>query len=119
MRERFTLMTGGLKRLAMMLDCPIMMLSQLNRDGVRDGKPPSLYSLKESGSIENDSNEVILLHCPQPKKILTEPGGKQYVSVWASVAKARDGEVTQWLDKDENGIVLAWTPGQTLFRPWK
>jgi replicative DNA helicase len=118
MRERFTLMTGGLKRLAMMLDCPIMMLSQLNRDGVRDGKPPSLYSLKESGSIENDSNEVILLHCPQPNQILTEQGGKQYVSVWASVAKARDGETTKWKSQSDDGIVLAWTPGQTLFQPW-
>jgi replicative DNA helicase len=53
-------MTRRLKRLAATLKCPVFMLCQLNREIEKNGKPrpPLLSDLRESGSIEQDSNGV-------------------------------------------------------------
>lgn len=54
--------TRGLKRLAKELKIPVIALSQLNRDSARDGKPPELHHLRESGSIEQDASLVGMIH---------------------------------------------------------
>ena len=56
-------MSRGLKNLARDLEVPILMLSQLSRatDG-RVGKRPQLSDLRESGSIEHDSDKVLFIH---------------------------------------------------------
>jgi replicative DNA helicase len=54
-----------LKRAAMDLGVPFLVLSQFNRDSARgDGKPrkPKLVDLKDSGSIEQDANVVLFIH---------------------------------------------------------
>ena len=52
----------GLKKVALSLETPIILLAQLSRDGEKSGRPPVLTDLRESGSIEQDSDNVILLH---------------------------------------------------------
>lgn len=52
----------GLKALAKELNVPVVVLAQLNRDCERDGRPPRMSDLRESGSIEADADIVILLH---------------------------------------------------------
>ena len=49
-----------IKRIAKELGIPVIALCQLNRDA--DGKKPVLSQLRDSGSIEQDSDIVILLH---------------------------------------------------------
>ena len=60
-RERqIATVSRRLKRLAMDLQKPIIVGSQLNRESTRRGKP-TLADLRESGSIEQDADIVILL----------------------------------------------------------
>lgn len=51
---------GDLKGLAIALDIPMIVLCQLNRSA--DGELPKLSHLRESGSIEQDADNVLLLH---------------------------------------------------------
>jgi replicative DNA helicase len=50
------------KKMTIELDIPIILLSQLSREAVK-GRP-ELHHLRESGSIEQDADNVLFLHVP-------------------------------------------------------
>jgi replicative DNA helicase len=52
----------ALKAMARELDVPVVALSQLNRDVARQEREPRLCDLRDSGALEQDADEVILLH---------------------------------------------------------
>lgn len=54
--------TRQLKIMAKKFDVPVLILSQLNRDSTKQGQLPTLADLRESGSIEQDADVVLLLH---------------------------------------------------------
>lgn len=61
-------LTRKIKLMAKELNAPVVLLCQLNRaiEGRNDGKP-RLSDLRESGAIEQDADEVLFLHRPDPQ----------------------------------------------------
>lgn len=64
LNEKVGEISKRLKRLAKRLDVPILALSQLSRDNAKNGRPPSLTDLRDSGSLEQDADSVLFIHRP-------------------------------------------------------
>jgi len=79
----------SLKLLAQKLDVPVIALAQLNRGSVEGGKQrdPNLADLRESGSIEQDADVVLLLQ----RRLTAEGGDSGILDV--IVGKNRHGRV--------------------------
>ncbi len=77
----------GMKALARELRVPVIAISQLNRsvEG-REGHRPRMSDLRESGSIEQDADVVILLHRPDYYDENDRPGIAELI-----LAKQRNG----------------------------
>jgi replicative DNA helicase len=61
--EYISAMSRELKQLAMQLEVPVIVLAQLNRESEkREDKTPRVSDLRDSGSVEQDADVVILLH---------------------------------------------------------
>lgn len=81
--------TKGAKRLANELDCAVILLAQMNREGTKALKP-SLEHLKESGDIEQDADVVEFLW-ENPEDAIVNDGrhiGAKIVQSY--IAKGRD-----------------------------
>jgi replicative DNA helicase len=76
--ERVSAISGQLKSLAMELDIPIIALAQLSRKAEERQGPPSLADLRDSGSIEQDADLVLMLsNDPQGNLTLTIQKNRQ------------------------------------------
>lgn len=105
LREKINNISHGVKRMAMAVEAPVVLLSQLTRSPGKENRKPELHDLKESGDIENDANKVLLLHTDDPP---TVQSGR--VKVDLRMAKNRSGSTPDW-----GRIVLWFHPEQTRF----
>lgn len=55
-------MSRSMKRMSVELNCPVLLLSQLNRRVEENAREPQLSDLRESGAVEQDADIVIMLH---------------------------------------------------------
>ena len=55
-------MSRSMKQLALDCNCPVLLLSQLNRSSEENKRIPRLSDLRESGAIEQDADIVMFLH---------------------------------------------------------
>lgn len=63
--EQMTNISKALKAMAKRGNIPVVALSQLNRESLKNsGKRPSLADLRDTGAIEQDADGVILIHRP-------------------------------------------------------
>lgn len=103
--QKITIISRSLKLMARELDVPIIVLSQLSR-GVeqRDDKRPIMSDLRDSGSIEQDADMVLLL----------------YRDEYYNKASTRKGEADLILGKNRSGatgeIAMIWTGEYMKFR---
>jgi replicative DNA helicase len=84
-----------LKALAVRLDICIVLLCQINRESVKtDNKEPKIYHLKDSGSIEEAADTVILLHRPEvyDSEARDENGVSFRNRIGYHIEKNRDGD---------------------------
>ncbi|WP_375486071.1 replicative DNA helicase [uncultured Jatrophihabitans sp.] len=94
------------KLLAKELEVPVVVLSQLNRSSEqRTDKKPMLSDLRESGSIEQDSDMVLLVHRPDLYEPETERAGEADLIIakhrngpTATVAVAFQGRYSRFAD---------------------
>lgn len=92
------MISGQLKELAKELRIPVIVASQLNRNNeFRDNKTPQLSDLKESGSLEQDADVVILLY--------RDPQAPRVASV--NIAKNRNGPTKE--------LQMEYYPARTCF----
>ena len=79
--------SAELNNLKKEFNIPVVALCQLNRPERGSNDPPGLYSLRDSGSLEQDADNVIFIHNPHPemKTSLVYP-------VDILVAKQRNGQ---------------------------
>lgn len=102
-------MSATLKQLAMELNIPIIVLSQLNREAEKRGGRPMTCDLRESGALEQDADVIIFVYRdipPEDKKARRDPGPAELI-----VGKHRGGPtgianvyfdtpIMHWRDRD-------------------
>lgn len=77
------------KLLSKEIDCPVILLSQLNRAiETRSDKKPLLSDLRESGAIEQDADTVIFIHRPEYYDKNAPQGKGELI-----IAKNRSGKI--------------------------
>ncbi len=85
--QEISSISRGLKALARELEAPVIAVSQLNRSvETREGHIPRMSDLRESGSIEQDADVVILLNREDYYDPTKKPG-----EVELNIAKQRNG----------------------------
>ena len=92
-RSRFSYMTSNLKRISMEQNTAIWLACQLNR-AVNGAAKPSMDNLKESGSIEEDSDNVILLSRDEEEEEARNMQGNRVINV--QLEKQRSGETGEF-----------------------
>jgi replicative DNA helicase len=102
--RELTEITGALKGIAKDYNVPVVLLSQLSRGVLqRPDKIPDLGDLKESGSLEQDADLVLMLHREEFYKPDTDRANIADVFV----RKQRNGPTGQ--------VSLSWNPQTTGF----
>ena len=95
----------SLKAIARELNVPVIALSQLNRAvESRPDRKPIMADLRESGSIEQDADVIMLLS----RKYNEEEKFEDRNTIIVNVAKQRNGPVGE--------IELLWMPEYTKFQ---
>jgi replicative DNA helicase len=105
--------SSGIKALARELNVPVVVLSQLNRASEqREGNRPRMSDLRESGSIEQDADVVLLLHREDYYHASDQD--------WAENNPDRVGVADLIIAKQRNGptgmVSLGWDARTTRFR---
>jgi replicative DNA helicase len=104
-QEQVSKISRRLKILARELDCPVVILAQVNRTAGDVGRAPRLSELRESGALEQDADAVIFVH--RPGAYLTD---REKNERYTDAATEHDAEIH--LAKQRNGptgqLTLVW-----------
>ncbi|MFN0207541.1 MAG: replicative DNA helicase [Planctomycetota bacterium] len=102
--QEISSISRSLKSLARELRVPVIALSQLNRSTEKEERRPRMADLRESGSIEQDADVVLLLYREEVYKRTEDNAGKAELII----AKQRNGPT--------DTVMLAFDSASTRFR---
>ena len=89
------LITRTMVEMVRFMGCPILLLSQLNRENERNNREPILSDLRDSGAIESDSHRIVFVYrkpeAPDGSDQTSDVYRKQYYSKLIQ-GKLRDGQ---------------------------
>ena len=104
-REReVATITRDLKLMSLEFKIPIIILSQLNRNA--EGNRPTMADLRESGAIEQDSDNIIFLHEPNEKDIDNLIKNGVYDITFFELLEEQNQKLSQLIiEKQRNGPV--------------
>mgnify|MGYP006423628615 CR=1 FL=1 len=88
--EQIAEISRGLKAMAKELGIPVLALAQLNRETEKERRPPRMSDLRESGSIEQDA-DIVLLIAPRLDKGEDANDGSNVLPRDLIIAKQRNG----------------------------
>ncbi len=110
-QQEIATISRGVKALARELNVPVICLSQLNRASESEQRLPRTSDLRESGSIEQDADVVMLLH----REAVMHRGDQE----WMDANPDKINEALIIVAKQRNGpcdnVKLTFLAGQTRF----
>ena len=110
-QQEIASISRGVKALARELNVPVLCLSQLNRASESEQRLPRTSDLRESGSIEQDADVVMLLH----REAVMHRGDQE----WRDANPDKLNEALVIVAKQRNGpcdnVKLTFLEGQTRF----
>ncbi len=113
-QQQISSISRGIKALARELNCPVICLSQLNRASESENRLPRTSDLRESGSIEQDADVVMLLH----REAVMHRGDQE----WMDNNPDKLNEAQLIIAKQRNGpcdtIKLTFLAANTRFVTW-
>lgn len=104
--ERVTAATGALKALAGEMAAPVLALSQLSREvEKRDPPRPQMHDLRDSGAIEQDADQVMLVYRPEYYLERMDAEGSDEIEQRAAALERWKGKVEIILPKNRHGRI--------------
>lgn len=117
--ERLGHISKGLKQLALALNIPILTAAQVRRqsqdDSKKGGRAPTLDELRGSGDLEQDADNVFLIHSPDnPDDPTLKRIDDRHIGIWDRAKNAMASPFTVEIAKQRQGPT-----GRTwcLFKP--
>lgn len=87
-REEIEEVSRKFKEMSMDFHIPVVVLCQLSRDSVKNNREPAIHDLRESGSIEADADNILLLYASE-EDMMT----KDNYELKVIIGKQRNGQV--------------------------
>ena len=81
----------GMKAMSKELRAPVIVLAQLNRESEKETRPPRASDLRESGSIEQDADAILLLSRQRKSATDDDATSNSQWLIRAELAKQRNG----------------------------
>lgn len=120
--ERVTQVSQTMKEVARDLDIHVLALHQLNRGSVKEARRPSMADLRDSGAVEQDADNILLIHREEIdlKRLEPDPSKGAEHSEWALRMHQAKGRAEIIVDKQRNGatgtVLLRFDARTTTFR---
>lgn len=83
--EQTTAKSVAVKLLAKQMNCPVLVISSLTKEGSSGNNKPKKSDLRQSGQMEYDADHIWLLHCADPSKEVRD--------VSLNVAKGKESDI--------------------------